>query len=249
MGLPAPPLRMLIRRYCKRVEPFRRASVYATNAVDTDTGGEPSMPLRVAMLALLSLLALAGCGAISSQGASSQDDTNTPTPKDTLVRRRDDHRESGDGHHRSLEYEPGDRCASPSPTAGGPVSMPSPLTRTAPCWLCKSGRLLVGRHPMSLTCGAQGDPQMVEIKPGSATSVTITAPAAGTYRCALQYTTINIPPPRSAPKRLGYERDTPTSGPGVTVYSAAVGSQERLSGAIRTAAPCPENAMRPTCKH
>ena len=43
------------------------------------------MPLRAAMLALLSLLALAGCGAISSQGASSQNDTRTPTPKDTLV--------------------------------------------------------------------------------------------------------------------------------------------------------------------
>jgi hypothetical protein len=68
-------------------------------------------------------------------------------------------------------------------------------------------------------CGAQGDPQTVEIKPGSATSVTITAPAAGTYRCALQYTTITIPPPRNVPPNA-VGMANPANGPGVTVYSA-----------------------------
>ena len=68
------------------------------------------MPLRVAVLALLSLLALAGCGAISSQGASSQKTQNTAKGY-TARADGDDHRKPGDAHHRSLDYEPGDTGA------------------------------------------------------------------------------------------------------------------------------------------
>jgi hypothetical protein len=71
------------------------------------------------------------------------------------------------------------------------------------------------------SCNSQADSDTLDIKPGSAVTVTIAAPSAGTYRCALQYTTINIPPPRSAPTGLAMSATTPTSGPGVTVYSAA----------------------------
>ncbi len=60
------------------------------------------MLLRAAALALLSLLALAGCGAISSQGASSQTDTqNTSAKRYTARADGDEHRKPGDAFHRS----------------------------------------------------------------------------------------------------------------------------------------------------
>lgn len=181
------------------------------------------MPLRAAMLTLLSLLALAGCGAISSQGASSQDDTNTPTPKDTLgmptptitanqVTVTTD---------RST-YAPNDSVRVTIANGRG-VSVYAIAAKAHCTVLDVQVKATSGWQTSSnvARCGAQDDPQVVEIKPGVSLTVTIPAPSVGTYRCALQYTTINIPPPRSAPKGLAMSATTPTSGPGVTVYSAA----------------------------
>jgi hypothetical protein len=70
-------------------------------------------------------------------------------------------------------------------------------------------------------CASQAVPDMLEIKPGNATTVSITASSAGIYRCALQYTTINIPPPDSAPDGAIASAKYPTSGPATTVYSPA----------------------------
>jgi len=68
-------------------------------------------------------------------------------------------------------------------------------------------------------CASQVVPSMLEIKPGGFATMKIRAPTTGTYRCALQYTTINIPPPHSAPKGAIAAATNPASGPATTVYS------------------------------
>jgi uncharacterized cupredoxin-like copper-binding protein len=174
----------------------------------------------LAVLAMLSLLALSGCGAISSQGASSQGDTGTPTSKSTLVvptatitanevTLATDH----------ASYKPGDQVRVTIANGRG-FSVYATATNANCTPVALQVRMAAGWQTLNVApCGAQGDPQTVEIKPGSATTVTITAPSAGTYRCALQYTTINIPPPRNAPPNA-VGMANPANGPGVTVYSA-----------------------------
>lgn len=178
------------------------------------------MLLRAAALALLSLLALAGCGAISSQGASSQTDTRTPAPKDTLLAPT----ATSTANQVTLSidrasYKPGDQVR--VTIANGQGASVYAIATNANCTpVAVQVRMASGWQATNTSpCGAQGDPQTVEIKPGSATSVIITAPAAGTYRCALQYTTINIPPPRNVPPNT-VGMANPANGPGVTVYSA-----------------------------
>jgi len=178
------------------------------------------MSPRLASLALLSLLTLAGCGALSSQEASSQSDTGTLASKDTpiaptatitanQVTLTIDHAtyKPGDSVHVTIANGWGASVYAIATNANcTPVAV---LVRMASGWQTSN----------VAACNAQGDPQTVEVKPGSAVPVTITAPAAGTYRCALQYTMINIPPPRSAPPGA-LAIANPTSGPSTTVYSA-----------------------------
>jgi uncharacterized cupredoxin-like copper-binding protein len=179
------------------------------------------MPPRLAVLSLTSFLALAGCGALSSQGATeSSTSTNTPTAKSTLVvpTATITANEVTLSTDRAT-YQPGDsvrvtiangRGVSVYAIASNANCTPVAVqVKVAAGWQASNGA----------PCSAQGDPQTVEIKPGGATTVTITAPVAGTYRCALQYTTINIPPPRNAPPGA-VAMANPTNGPGVTVYSA-----------------------------
>jgi uncharacterized cupredoxin-like copper-binding protein len=175
----------------------------------------------LAVLGLTSFLALAGCGAISSQSATeSSTSKNTPAAKSTLVVptatiTANEVTLSTD----RASYTPGDQVR--VTIANGRSASIYAIATNASCTpVAVQVRMASGWQASNVApCGAQGDPQTVEIKPGSATSVTLTAPAAGTYRCALQYTTINIPPPRNAPSgALGMAN--PTNGPGVTVYSA-----------------------------
>jgi uncharacterized cupredoxin-like copper-binding protein len=184
--------------------------------------GEPSVSPRLAALALLSLLALAGCGAISSQSASeSSTSKNTPTAKSTLVAPTatitanqvtltTDH----------ATYKPGDSVRVTIANGRG-VSIYAIASNANCSVLVIHAKTAAGWQTFNATaCSAQGDPQTVEVKPGSAIPVTITAPAVGTYRCALQYTTINVPPPRSAPNGAIASETNPTSGPAITAYSA-----------------------------
>jgi uncharacterized cupredoxin-like copper-binding protein len=178
------------------------------------------MPLRVAALALFSLLALAGCGATSSQDVSSQNDSETPAPKDTLLAPT----ATIIANQVTLttdrvSYKPGDQVR--VIIANGQGANVYAIATNANCTpVAVQVRIASSWQAANVSpCGAQGDPQTVEIKPGSATSVTIIAPAAGTYRCALQYTTITIPPPRNVPPNaVGMANSA--NGPGVTVYSA-----------------------------
>jgi hypothetical protein len=178
--------------------------------------------LRVAALALLSLLALAGCGAISSQGESSQNEAGTPMPKDTLVVPT----ATITANQVTLTtdrstYAPGDTVRVTIANGRG-VSIYAVASKVNCTALDVQVKATSGWQAVNMaSCASQAVPDMLEIKPGNATTVSITAPSAGIYRCALQYTTINIQPPRSAPKGLAMSATTPTSGPGATVYSAA----------------------------
>ncbi len=181
------------------------------------------MPLRLAVLGLTFLLALAGCGAISSQGATeSSTSANTPTSKSTLV--VPTATITANQVTLSIDrasYTPGDQVR--VTIANGRGASVYAIATNANCTpVAVQVRMASGWQASNVSpCGAQGDPQTVEIKPGGAATVTITAPAAGTYRCALQYTTINIPPPRNAPSGEIAGVAKSTNGPGVTVYSAA----------------------------
>jgi uncharacterized cupredoxin-like copper-binding protein len=180
------------------------------------------MSPRLAALALLSLLALAGCGAISTQSASeSSTSKNTPTAKSILV----EPTATITANEVTLStdrasYQPGDQVRVTIVNGRG-VSVYAIASNADCSVLVIHAKTAAGWQTSNAApCSVQGDPQTVEVKPSSATSVTITAPPAGTYRCALQYTTINIPPPRSAPNGAIASGTSPTSGPGVTVYSA-----------------------------
>ena len=180
------------------------------------------MSPRLASLALLSLLALAGCGAISSQNAiSSENATKTSTSKDTLVAPTatitanqvtliTDH----------ATYKPGDSVRVTIANGRG-VSIYAIASNANCSILVIHAKTAAGwQASNAAACASQADPDTLEVKPGSATTVTIIAPVVGTYRCALQYTTINVPPPRSAPNGAIASGTNPTSGPATTVYSA-----------------------------
>jgi uncharacterized cupredoxin-like copper-binding protein len=178
------------------------------------------MSLKLAALGLLLLLALAGC-ATTSQGASSQSATRTPASKDGLVAPT----ATITVNQVTLTtdrstYKPGDSVRVTIGNGRG-VSIYAIVSKGNCSILIIHAKTAAGWQPFNATpCSAQGDPQTVEVKPGSATTVTITAPASGIYRCALQYTTINVPPPRSAPNDAIASGTNPTSGPATTVYSA-----------------------------
>jgi uncharacterized cupredoxin-like copper-binding protein len=179
------------------------------------------MSPRLASLALLSLLALAGCGAISSQGPSSQSDTGALGPKDTLVAPTP----TITANQVTLTtdrstYKPGATVRVTAANGRG-VSIYAIASKAHCTALEVEVKMASGWQASNIApCNIQDDPQTVEVKPGSATTVAIIAPAIGTYRCALQYTTINVPPPRSAPNDAIASGTNPTSGPATTVYSA-----------------------------
>jgi hypothetical protein len=180
------------------------------------------MLLRLAPFFLLSLLVLAGCSPTSSHDASEKSATETRTPQDTLVVptatiTANEVTLSTD----RASYTPGDqvRVTIANGRSASIYAIASKVNCTA---LDVQVKMATGWQTSNVApCGAQGDPQTVEIKPGSATSVTLTAPSTRTYRCALQYTTINIPPPRSAPNGAIADATNPASGPATTVYSNA----------------------------
>lgn len=172
------------------------------------------MSPRLVMLALLPLLALAGCATLSRNA------TETQTPRDALI--APTATITANQVTLSIDrasYKPGDQVR--VTIANGRGASVYAIATNANCTpVAVQVRMASGWQASNVSpCGAQGDPQTVEIKPGSATSVTITAPAAGTYRCALQYTTITIPPPRNVPPNA-VGMANPANGPGVTVYSA-----------------------------
>jgi|SRR5690242_13619859 hypothetical protein len=178
------------------------------------------MPLRVATLVLFSLLALAGCGAVSSQDASSQSDTETPAPQDTLLAPTATitANQVTVTTDRST-YTPGDsvRVTIANGRGASIYAIASKANCTA---LDVHVKTVSGWQAANMaSCASQVVPDTIEIKPGSATTVTITAPSAGTYRCALQYTTINIPPPRGAPNGAIVSAANSASGPAAMVYS------------------------------
>ena len=179
------------------------------------------MSPRLASLALLSLLALAGCGAISSQGASSQSDTGTSTSKDTLVAPTvtlTTNQVTLTTDHAT--YKPGDSVRVTIGNGHG-VSVYAIASKVNCTALDVQVKAASGWQASKVaSCASQADPDTLEIKPGSAVTVAITAPAAGTYRCALQYTTITVPPPRSAPNGAIASGTKLTSGPAITIYSA-----------------------------
>jgi uncharacterized cupredoxin-like copper-binding protein len=178
------------------------------------------MSPRLAALALLSLLTLAGCGAISSQSATGQSATETQTSKDALAVPT----AAITANQVTLitdyaTYKPGDSVHVTIANGRG-VSIYAIASNANCSVLVIHAKTAAGWQTFNATpCSAQGDPQTVEVKPGSAVPVTITAPAVGTYRCALHYTTINIPPPRNAPPGA-FAIANPTSGPAITVYSS-----------------------------
>jgi uncharacterized cupredoxin-like copper-binding protein len=151
------------------------------------------MSPRLAALGLIALLALAGCGATSSQSATEQNVVETPAPNDALVAPTP----TITANQMTLttdrvSYAPGD-AVRVTIANGRSVSVYA-IASNANCTA-----LDVQLHTPSgwqahnvPPCGAQEDPSSVEIKPRSATTVTITAPAAGMYRCALQYTTLTL---------------------------------------------------------
>lgn len=179
------------------------------------------MSLRLAALGLALLLALAGCAATSTNSATENSATGTPTPKGTLVvptavvtanqvTLTTDH----------STYMPGDSVR--VTIANGQGVSAYAVASQANCTVLEVQVKGASGWQVSniASCNAQPDPDTLEIKPGSATTVTITAPSAGTYRCALHYTTINIPPPPSTLQDASVSATNPTSGPATTVYSA-----------------------------
>jgi uncharacterized cupredoxin-like copper-binding protein len=185
--------------------------------------GELAIPPRLAVLGLTSFLALAGCGAISSQSATeSSTSKNTPTSKSTLVAPTATitANQVTVTTDRST-YTSGDSVRVTIANGRG-VSIYALASKANCMALDVQMKMATGWQTSNVApCGAQGDPQTLEIKPNSATTVTITAPSAGIYRCALQYTTINIPPPRSAPNGAIADATNPASGPATTGYSNA----------------------------
>jgi uncharacterized cupredoxin-like copper-binding protein len=180
------------------------------------------MSPRLAVLSLTSFLALAGCGAISTQSAAELSASkNPPTAKSTLVAptatiTANEVTLSTD----RASYQPGDQVRVTIANGRG-VSIYAVASNANCSVLIIHAKTAAGWQTFNAApCSAQGDPQTVEVKPGSAVTVTITAPAVGTYRCALQYTTITIPPPRSAPNGAIAIGTNPSSGPATTVYSA-----------------------------
>jgi uncharacterized cupredoxin-like copper-binding protein len=172
------------------------------------------MSPRLVMLALLPLLALAGCA------TSSRNATETQTPQDALI--APTATITANQVTLSIDrasYKPGDQVRVTIGNGRG-ASVYAIATNANCTPVAVQVRIASSWQAANVSpCGAQGDPRTVEIKPGSATNVTITAPAAGTYRCTLQYTTITIPPPRNVPPNA-VGMANPANGPGVTVYSA-----------------------------
>jgi uncharacterized cupredoxin-like copper-binding protein len=180
------------------------------------------MLLRLATFFLLSLLALAGCSPTSSHDASEKSATETRTPQDTLVAPTATitANQVTVTTDRST-YTSGDSVRVTIANGRG-VSIYALASKANCTALDVQMKMATGWQTSNVApCGAQGDPQTLEIKPNSATTVTITAPSAGIYRCALQYTTINIPPPRSAPNGAIADATNPASGPATTGYSNA----------------------------
>jgi hypothetical protein len=174
------------------------------------------MPLRLAALVLMSCLALAGCGVTSSQSATDAptqtrtQGASTPKITSNLVTLTAD---------RST-YAPGD-IVRVTIANGWSVSVYALASKANCTALGVQVQGTAGWRELNISsCNSQVDPDTLEIKPGAATTVTITAPSAGMYRCALQYTTINIPPPRSAASNAIVSATTPANGPATTVYSA-----------------------------
>ncbi len=181
------------------------------------------MSPRLAALALFSLLALTGCGGISSQTAtSSQNAMGTPAPKETLIAPT----ATITTNQVTLTtdrstYHPGDTVRV---TIGNGLSLG--VYAIASNGSCAALDVQVKgasgwQTADTAKCASQAEPDALEINPRSAMTETITAPSVGTYRCALQYATINIPPPRSAPGARPISATNPVSGPAITVYSAA----------------------------
>jgi hypothetical protein len=174
------------------------------------------MPLRLAALGLISLLALAGCAVTTQQRAN-----GTPALKSTLVVPTP----TITANQVTLTidrstYAPGDSVR--VTIANGRSVSVYVLASKANCTaLDVQVKKASSWQAADMTsCATQAVPDMLGIKPGGATTVTITAPSVGMYRCALQYTTINIPPPRSAPNGVIVSATNPASGPATTVYSA-----------------------------
>jgi hypothetical protein len=180
------------------------------------------MSPRLAALALLSLLALTGCGGISSQTAtSSQSAMGTPAPIETQIAPT----ATITVNQVTLTtdrstYGPGDTVRV---TIGNGLSVSIYVMASGSA--CGELDLQVKgasgwQTADTAKCASQAEPDALDIRPGGALPLTIPAPAAGTYRFALQYTTITIPPPRSAPGVGVIGATNPASGPAVTVYSA-----------------------------
>jgi hypothetical protein len=176
------------------------------------------MSLKLAALGLLSLLALAGCA------TSSQNATKTQTPQDALIAPTATITASQVTLATDRPtYEPGDSVRV-TIANGQSVSIYAISSKVNCTALDLEVKTASGWQASNVaSCDAQTVLDTLEIKPGSAATVTIPAPAAGTYRCALQYTTINVPPPRNAPSGAsGATADATksSSGPAATAYSA-----------------------------
>jgi hypothetical protein len=182
------------------------------------------MSLKLAALGLLSLLALAGCATSSQNTASPRSATESPASTGALVT-------PTATKNTSLitlttdrtRYQPGDSVR--VTIANGQSVSVYAVASKANCTIldlqvkASSGWQVSNAAP----CNAPSDAQSVEIKPHASTVVTITAPATGTYRCALQYTTITIPPPRDAPSGASdaiADATKTSSGPAAIAYSA-----------------------------
>ncbi len=178
------------------------------------------MLLRLAAFFLLSLLALAGCSATSSLNTSEESATETQTLRDTLVAPT----ATITANQVTLTtdrstYAPRDTVRVTIANGRG-VRIYAVAPKASCTALDVQVKNASGWQAYGVAlCAPQTVPDMLEIKPRGATTVTIPAPA-GTYRCALQYTTVNIPPPRNAPSDASVSASNSTSGPATTVYSA-----------------------------
>jgi FtsP/CotA-like multicopper oxidase with cupredoxin domain len=174
------------------------------------------MSLKLAALGLLSLLALAGCA------TTSQNATKTQTPQDALIAPTATITASQVTLATDRPaYKPGDsvRITIANGRSVSIYAIGSKVNCTALDLEVKTASGWQASNVAS--CDAQTVLDTLEIKPGSVATVTIPAPAAGTYRCTLQYTTINIPPPRNAPSSVsGAVATKSTSGPAAIAYSA-----------------------------
>jgi hypothetical protein len=179
------------------------------------------MSLRLAILALISLLALTGCGASSSHSAAEESATDTQPSKSMLVvstatitanqvTLTTDRTSYVPGASVRVTIANGQSVSIYAITSGANCTVLEMQMKTSSGW----------QAAHSASCNLQPDLDTLEVKPGRAMTMTIPAPGVGTYRCALQYTVINIPPPRSAPNSAIVSAKNPTSGPGATVYSA-----------------------------